>query len=355
VIGSVGFVLLRRVLGLLGLGPAPDAKDMEIAVLRHQLMVLRRQVARPRYTPSDRLVLAMLARLLPRQRWSAFLVTPATLLRWHRDLVRRRWTYPQRPGRRRGLDPSVVDLVLRLARENPRWGYQRVVGECAKLGVTVSATSVRNILRRHRLGPAPRRSGPTWTQFLRAQAGGVLACDFLTVETISLSRLYVLFVIELRRRQVWVAGVTANPTGAWVTQQARQLLMGMGAHADRIHVLIRDRDAKFSAAFDHVFTADGIRVVRTPVRAPKANAYAERWVRTVRAECLDWLLIRNRRHLDHVLAVYVEHYNSARPHRSLDLQTPLPAHRPPARTDRVEHIERVDRLGGLIHEYRHAA
>jgi putative transposase len=354
VIGSVGFVLLRRVLGLLGLGPAPDAKDVEIAVLRHQLMVLRRQVARPRYTPSDRLVLAMLARLLPRERWSAFLVTPATLLRWHRDLVRRRWTYPRRPGRRRGLDPSVVDLVLRLARENPRWGYQRVVGECAKLGVTVSATSVRNILRRHRLGPAPRRSGPTWTQFLRAQAGEVLACDFLTVETIGLSRLYVLFVIELRRRQVWVAGVTANPTGAWVAQQARQLLMDMGA-AGRFHVLIRDRDAKFSAAFDHVFTADGIRVVRTPVRAPKANAYAERWVRTVRAECLDWLLIRNRRHLDHVLAVYVEHYNSARPHRSLDLQTPLPAHRPPARTDRVEHIERVDRLGGLIHEYRHAA
>ena len=197
-IGSVGFVLLRRVLGLLGIGPTPDAKDVEIAVLRHQLTVLRRQVARPRYTPSDRLVLAVLARLLPRERWSAFLVTPATLLRWHRDLVRRRWTYPHRHGRRRGLDPSVVELVLRLARENPRWGYQRIAGECAKLGVAVSATSIRNILRRHRLGPAPRRGGPSWTQFLRAQADGVLACDFLTVETIGVSRLYVLFVIELR-------------------------------------------------------------------------------------------------------------------------------------------------------------
>jgi putative transposase len=355
VIGSVGFVLLRRVLGLLGIGPTADAKDVEIAVLRHQLMVVRRQVARPRYTPSDRLVLAVLARLLPRERWSAFLVTPATLLRWHRELVRQRWIYPYRPGRRRGLDLSVVDLVLRLARENPRWGYQRIAGECAKLGVTLSATSIRNILRQHRLGPAPRRSGPSWTQFLRAQARGVLACDFLSVETVGLSRLYVLFVIELDRRRVWLAGVTANPTGAWVAQQARGLLMDMGEQADRFQLLIRDRDAKFTAAFDHVFTSEGIRVVRTPVRAPKANAYAERWVRTVRTECLDWLLILNRRHLERVLAVYVEHYNSARPHRSLDLQTPLPAPRLPARTGHVEQIHRVDRLGGLIHEYRHAA
>ena len=354
-IGSVGFVLLRRVLGLLGIGPRPDAKDVEIAVLRQQLTVLRRQVARARYTPSDRLVLAVLARLLPRERWSAFLVTPATLLRWHRELVRRRWTYPHRPGRRRGLNPSVVDLVLRLARENPRWGYQRVAGECANLGVAVSATSIRNILGRHRLGPAPRRGGPSWRQFLQAQAGGVLACDFLTVETIGLSRLYVLFVIELDRRRVWQAGVTANPTGAWVAQQARGLLMDMGAQADRFRLLIRDRDACVTAAFDHVFTAEGIRVVRTPVRAPKANAYAERWVRTVRTECLDWLLIRNRRHLERILAVYVEHYNSARPHRSLELQTPLPAPRPPARTGHVKDIQRIDRLGGLIHEYRHAA
>ena len=346
---------MRRVLGLLGIGPAADAKDVEIAVLRHQLMVLRRQIAQPRYSPSDRLVLAVLARLLPRERWSAFLVTPATLLRWHRDLVRRRWTYPHRPGRRRGLDPSVVELVLRMARENPRWGYQRIAGECAKLGLAVSATSIRNILRRHRLGPAPRRSGPSWTQFLRAQAGGVLACDFLTVETIGLSRLYVLFVIELDRRRVWLAGITTNPTGQWVAQQAGELLMDMGAQADRFHMLIRDRDAKFTAAFDHVFAADGIRVVRTPVRAPKANAYAERWVRTVRTECLDWLLIRNRRHLERVLGVYVEHYNYARPHRSLDLQTPLPADRLLVRTGSVGNIERVDRLGGLIHEYRHAA
>jgi putative transposase len=201
----------------------------------------------------------------------------------------------------------------------------------------------------------PRRGGPTWAQFLRAQACGVLACDFLTVETIGLSQLYVLFVIELQRRRVWLAGVTANPTGPWVAQQARELMMNMGEQATAFQLLIRDRDAKFTAAFDHVFAADGIRVVRTPVRAPKANAYAERWVRTVRTECLDWLLIRSRGHLERVLAVYVEHYNSARPHRSLDLQTPLPAHRPSARAGSVGQIDRVDRLGGLIHEYRHAA
>jgi putative transposase len=169
VVRTVAFVIVRQVLSLIGLGPSPDAKDVEIAVLRHQLMVVRRQVPRPRYTPADRMILATLAKLLPRDRWPIFLVTPSTLLRWHRQLIRRRWTYPSRRGRRRELDPEVVDLVLRLARENPRWGYMRIVGECRKLGVRVSATSVRTILRRHHLGPAPRR-GPTWAQFLRAQA-----------------------------------------------------------------------------------------------------------------------------------------------------------------------------------------
>src|SRR5919202_1924765 len=183
VVQTLAFVIVRRVLGLVGLGPAPDAKDVEIAVLRHQLMVLRRQVARPRYTPQDRLVLAMLARLLPRERWPVFLVTPATLLRWHRELVARRWTYPATGRVRRGLADEVVELVVRMARENPRWGYVRIVGECRKLGVRVSATSVRRILRRHRLGPAPRRGGPGWTAFLRGPATGILACDFFPVET----------------------------------------------------------------------------------------------------------------------------------------------------------------------------
>jgi putative transposase len=223
VVRTLAFLVLRRILGVVGCAQAPDAKDVEIAVLRHELTVLRRQVSRPRFTPGDRMVLATLAKLLPRDRWKVFLVTPSTLLRWHRDLIRYRWTYPV-TGRPRRLDPEVVELVLRMARDNERWGYLRIVGECRKLGVTVSATSVRTILRRHRLGPAPRRGGPTWTQFLRAQAGGMLACDFLTVETVGLTRLYVFFVIELERRRVHLAGVTAHPTGAWVTQAARNLL-----------------------------------------------------------------------------------------------------------------------------------
>jgi putative transposase len=361
VVRSLAFVIVRGLLGLVGLGPSPDAKDVEIAVLRHQLVVLRRQVARPRYTPTDRMMLAGLAKLMSRERWAIFLVTPATLVRWHRELVRRRWTYPGggRSGRR-PLDPAVVELVLRLARENPRWGYIRIVGECHKLDVAVSATSVRMILRRHRLGPAPRRGGPTWTQFLRAQAAGILACDFLTVETVGLTRLYVLFFIEVDRRRVHLAGVTAHPTGQWVTQQVRNLLMTVGDHTGRWRFLIRDRDTKFTAAFDAVLAAEDIEVVKVPPRAPRANSYAERWVRTARSECLDWVLILNRRHLHRVLTAFVGHYNAARPHRSLDLDVPTPAPRPASVASvtalpSTGRVERVDILGGLIHEYRRAA
>jgi transposase len=192
VVGTVALMIVRGVLRVLGCGPTPEADAVEIAVLRHQLAVLRRQVPRPRYRPADRMVLAVLAKLLPRERWAVFLVTPATLLRWHRELVAQRWTYRSSGRDRRGLDEQVVALVVRLARENPRWGYLRIVGECRNLGVRVSATSVRRILRRHGLGPAPRRGGPSWTQFLRAQAGGLLATDFFTVETVGLTRLYVL-------------------------------------------------------------------------------------------------------------------------------------------------------------------
>jgi putative transposase len=308
VVRTLAFMLVRQVLGLVSLGPSPDAKDVDIAVLRHQLLVLRRQVTRPRYTPSDRMILATLAKLLPRDRWPIFLATPSTLLRWHRELIRRRWTYPDKGRRRRGLDPQVVDLVLRLARENPRWGYLRIVGECRKLGVRVSATSVRTILRRHRLGPAPRHGGPSWTQFLRSQAAGTLACDFLTVETIGLTRLYVFFIIELEHRRVHLAGITAHPTSAWVTQAARNLLMDLDEHAQRFRFLVRDRDAKFAAAFDMVLAAAGIQVLKTPPRAPKANAYAERWVRTVRTECLDWVLVCNRRHLERPDAINTKYW-----------------------------------------------
>ena len=351
-VSTLVFLLVRRVLGLVGLGPKPDAKDVEIAVLRHQLALLHRQVARPRYAPTDRLVLATLARLLPRERWSAFLVTPATLMRWHRELVRHRWTYAREPRVQRGLDPALVELTLRLARENPRWGYLRIRGECAKLGIKVSGTSVRNILRRNGLGPAPRRGGPSWAEFLRSQAAGVLACDFFTVETVALTRMYVLFFIELERRLVWLGGVTARPTGEWVIQHARNLAMELGERTLQVKLLVRDRDTKFVASFDAAFAADGVRVVKTPVRAPRANAYAERWVRSVRAECLDWVLIWDRCHLERVLATYVDLYNRARPHRGLGLEVPAVTDEVSLRTGP---IERVDVLGGLIHEYRRAA
>jgi len=348
-------VLVRRLLGLAGLGPAADAKDVEIVVLRHQVTVLRRQVRRPRFTPSDRMVLAVLARLLPRDRWPVFLVSPGTLLRWHRELVARRWTYPHSGRSRRGLDPAVVEVVLRMARENPRWGYVRIVGECRKLGLVLSATSVRRILRRHRLGPAPRRGSVSWARLLRAQAAGTLAVDFFTVDTVRLRRLYVLFLVEVENRRVHVAGITAHPTGDWVAQAARNLLMDLGERADRFRFLIRDRDAKFTAIFDAVFAGCGIEVLPIPPRAPTANAYAERWVRTVRTECLDWILIFNRRHLHHVLSAYLAHYNTRRPHRGLNLAVPQPAPAPAAIARPGPRIERLDVLGGLIHEYQHAA
>jgi putative transposase len=223
------------------------------------------------------------------------------------------------------LDPEVVDLVVRMARENPRWGYVRIVGECRKLGIRVSATLVRRILRRHRLGPAPRRGGPSWTAFLRAQASGMLGCDFFTVETVGLTRLYVLFVVEPDRRRVHLAAITAHPSRAWATQAARNLLMDLDEHAQRFRFLIRDRDAKFTSAFDAVLAAAGVETIKIPLRAPRANAYAERWVHTVRTECLDWTLIWNRPQLHRLLTRYLEHYNTASPHRGIDLETPVSA------------------------------
>ena len=225
---TVGLMVLRRLVGLLGLGPSPDAKDVEIAVLQHQLAVLRRQVTRPRYTPSDRLVLAWLAKLLPRARWSLFLVTPATLLRWHRELVARRWTYPHTGPGSRGLDPRSWSWCCRLARENPRWGYVRIVGEIGKLGHQPCPRRPCGGSPPPGPVPGPRRHcGPTWVEFSRAQAAGTLACDFFTVETLGLTRLYVLFVIEVERRRVHLVGITAQPTGEWVTQAVRNLLMDL--------------------------------------------------------------------------------------------------------------------------------
>ena len=286
-------------------------------VLRHQVRVLERQVhGRVRFRPVDRAVLAALSRLLPRQRWRAFLVTPETLLRWHREAAKRRW---QRWRRRRGpgrppMDEDLVALILRLGRENRRWGSVRIQGELAKLGIRVSASSIRRVLRRHRLGPAPRR-GPTWSEFLRVQAQGALATDFFTVDTLSLRQLYVLFVIHLGSREVHLLGVSEHPKGDFVTQVARNLVGDLVDQGRAMKFLIRDRDTKFTTSFDEVFSSEDIRIIKTPVRSPRANAYAERWVRTVRRECLDHLLVLNRGHLERVIREYVVHYNHQRPHR----------------------------------------
>lgn len=329
------------------------AKDAEILVLRHQLAVLQRQAARPRFTWSDRALVSALAHLVPRDRWASFLVTPETILRWHRALVRRHWTYPRRNRGRPALAQGTVELVVRLARENPRWGYLRIVGELKKLGVAVSKTSVASVLRRHRLPPAPRRSGPTWSDFLRVQAKGILATDFFTVDTVTLRRFYVLFVIEIERRRVHLLGATANPNGPWVTQVARNSASDLEDAGRDFRFLIRDRDTKFTASFDAVLASIGIETIRTPVASPRANAFAERFVRTVREDCLDHLLVVSRRHLEALLVEYIRHYNEARPHRSLDLDQPLP--RPATSNTGNSKVIRRDVLGGIVHEYERVA
>lgn len=352
------YVVWRRLVRVIAGSSVLAELEMENAVLRHQLGVLRRSVKRPALARRDRIVLATTARLLPRTRWTGFLVSPQTIMRWHRELVRRKWTFKHRRSGRPRISPELRDLVIRLGRENPRWGAIRIQGELRGLGIWIGETTIRLILRRASLGPAPRRTGPSWSEFLRSQAKGIWATDFLTVETIWLRTLYVLFAIEHHTRRVHLLGVTRHPDSGWVAQQARNLASAGELHDVRF--LIRDRDSKFSAPFDEVFRTEGARVIKTPVRSPKANAIAERWVRTVRRESLDQILVQGRGHLVSVLAEYVDHYNRARPHRSLDLSSPdtctgnAPKSDPSARAS-PPRVLRRDVLGGVIHEYRLAA
>jgi len=345
---SLLYMALRAVLRL---APAGDQRDreLEILVLRHQVKVLQRKAGRPRLRRRDRLFLAAAARLLPKERWSSFIVTPATLLAWHRALVKRKWSYRRRRTGRLPLDEEICRLIVRMAKDNPRWGYIRIQGELRKLGIRVGASSIKRLLRREGLGPAPRRA-PSWGEFLRSQAEGIWACDFFTVETAFLKTLYVLFFIEVGSRRLHVTTATANPNGSFVTQQARNLCFAVDERAEPLRFLIHDRDSKFSGSFDEVFCSGGMRIIRTPVRSPQANAFAERLVKTLRHEVLDWTLILGRRHLDRVLASYVRPYNAERPHRGIDLRAPEKQ----SHVDTVEivpEIKRRDLLGGLSQEY----
>ena len=289
-----------------------------------------------------------------RLRQLRLIVSPRTLLRWHADLVRGHWSFPRRAPGRPGPAATVRALVLEMARDNPGWGYRRIHGELAGLGYKLAPSTVWQILKDAGIDPAPTRSGLAWRAFLEAQAKTILAVDFFHVDTVLLRRLYVLFFIEHGTRRVHLAGITAHPAGEWVTQQARNLLMDLGDHADSLKFLIRDRDAKFTTAFDAVLAATGIRIIKTPVRAPRANAIAERWIASARRECLDRMLITGERHLRLVLDEYTDHYNTYRPHRALEQSPPDGRPLQPAPGAHFQVVRR-DRLGGLIHEYSQVA
>jgi putative transposase len=261
---------LRVILRLAQAGDGHD-REVEILVLRHQVKVLSRKAGRPKLRRRDRIFLAAASRILPKDHWSCFIVTPQTLLRWHRELVRRKWTYRRRTTGRPRLDPEICALAIRMARENPRWGYIRIQGELRKLGIRVGATTIKRILLKEGLGPAPRRSGPSWSEFLRAQADGILACDFFTVETAFLKTLYVLFFIEIGSRRLRVTPLTRNPDGAFVTQQARNLCFELDEREVPAFFLIRDRDGKYSGSFDEVFRTEGAQVILSPIRSPKVQ------------------------------------------------------------------------------------
>ena len=344
------YSLLRLLLDVADVRLRVRDPEAELLLLRHQLRVVRRQVKRPQLGVADRAIMAALSRRVTRAAWVGMLVQPETVLGWHRQLVRRKWAAF---GRRRGpgrpaLDPELQRLILEMAKDNPKWGCVRIRGELLKLGHTISATAIRKLLRRNHVGPAPLRSRLSWKAFLRAQASAIVLTDFLSVDTVLLKRLYVLLYVELAtRRVIWFA-VSERPDALWVSQQARNVCWELGEIGVDAHFLVHDHDTKYGGGSDLVFRAEGVEVIRTPIAAPKANAHMERQIGSTRRECLDWILILNRRHLERVLAQWFEHYNRARPHRALGLRTPI------ARSDPVLTSGLVtcnERLGGLLREY----
>jgi putative transposase len=359
----LAYLTMTSTFSLIRLLPRSDRdKEIEILVLRHQLTVLQRQVAKPSFTPDDRFLLAGLLHHLPmdKLRHLTLLVRPDTVMRWHRDLLRRRHAAactPRRRGRPRTVR-SIRALVLRLAQENASWGYRRIHGELAALAITVAASTVWEILKDHGIDPSPKRTATTWAEFLRSQAGALLACDFLEVRTLTGARLYVLAVIEHASRRVRILGVTAHPTGQWVTQLGRNLVMDLQDAGSMARFLIRDRDAKFTAAFDAVLADAGVQVVNSGVQMPRMNSIMERWIQTCRRELLDRTLIWNQNHLLHALREFETFYNEHRPHRALRQAAPLrPLPDPsndPAQITPLD-IRRHDRLGGVLKEYWHAA
>jgi len=358
---AIVYLLVRRVLSLAVLVFRKDlAKDVELLALRHENAVLRRNAGRIRYEPADRVWFAALAQLIPRRRWAGvFPVTPATLLAWHRRVAARKYDTSRRrkPGRPPAIR-SIARLVVRLANENPLWGYRRIHGELTKLGLTIAASTVYEILRAAGIGPAPRRSGPTWRQFLHAQAAGVLAVDFLHVDTVLLKRLYVLVFIEHGTRRMHLGGVTAHPTGEWTVQQARNLALTLGERLENVRFLIRDRGSNFTQSFDAVFQAAGTRILRTAVQAPRMNATCERLLGTLRRELFDRMLILSEAHLRAVLIEYQVHYNTARPHQGIAQRVPGCEREVPGVTAVDLDVQRVRRkpvLNGLINEYSRAA
>ena len=345
------FVRLCSLLVLLGRSSA--SKHAELLVLRHEVAVLRRSNPRPRLDWADWAVLAALIRQLPRRLQAHRLVTPGTVLRWHRRLARKKWTYPNHTGRP-PVSAEITALIERLATENHGWGYQRIQGELLKLGHRVGASTIRRVLKALRIPPAPKRNtDTTWREFLHAQAATILATDFHVDCAVTLQRLYCLFVIEVGSRYVHILGVTAQPDGPWTTQQIRNLLMDLGDHAEDFRFLVRDRAGQFTETFDAVLASTGIQALKIPPRSPRANAYAERFVLTARTEITDRMLIFGERHLRSVLAEYAQHYNGRRPHRGRQLHPPRPDH-PVADLSR-ERIKRRPVLGGLINEYEQSA
>jgi putative transposase len=359
----LAYLAVTNTFSFMRLLPMADrGKEIEILALRHQLTVLQRQVPKPIFTPEDRFLLSGLLHHLPmdKLRQLVLLVHPDTILRWHRDLLRRRHaaaSAPRRPGRPRTVR-FIRALVLRLARENPSWGYRRIHGELAALGIRIAASTVWEILKEHGIAPSPQRSHTGWPDFLRDQAGALLACDFFEVRTLTGVQLYVFAVIEHATRRIRILGASAHPTGQWVTQLGRNLLMDLNEVGTCAKFLIRDRDAKFTAAFDAVLTDAGIQVVTTGIRIPRMNSIMERWIQTCRRELLDRTLIWNQPHLLHALREFETFYNEHRPHRTLRQAAPLrPLPEPctiPVEITSLD-IRRRDRLGGVLREYTRAA